>query len=55
MKNVVWKLQAFFNFRDSSNKKESGEDSVLLIWTNFDSFANAYLILVACFKNFVFQ
>ena len=54
MKNVVWKLQAFFNFRDSSNKKESGEVSVL-IWTNFDSFANAYLILVACFKNFVFQ
>ena len=27
----------------------------VLIWTNFDSFANTYLILVACFYNLIFQ
>ena len=27
----------------------------MLIWTNCDSFANTYLMYVACFKKFNFQ
>ena len=46
--------QALFNFQRILCKKESEEASVL-IWKNFDSFANKYLIKVACFKNFIFQ
>ena len=33
----------FLIFKECSTKKESEEVSVL-IWTNFDSFANTYLI-----------
>ena len=37
------KFQALFNFQKNVYKKESGEVSVL-IWTNFDSLADIYLI-----------
>ena len=47
-------FQTFFILQGILCKKESGEVSVL-IWTNFDSFANAYLIQVAYFKNFIFN
>ena len=47
-------FQALFNFPGILCKKESEEVSVL-IWKNFDSFSNKYLIKVACFKNFTFQ
>ena len=53
MKNVAWKLVPG-NFQRTLCKKESEEVSVL-IWSNFDSFANKYLIKVVCFKNFIFQ
>ena len=43
------KFQALFNFQRILCKMESEEVSVL-IWTNFDSFANKYLIKVACSK-----
>ena len=36
-------FQALFNFRRILCKKDSEEGS-MLIWTNFDSFAIAYLI-----------
>ena len=36
-------FQTLFNFQGILCKKESEEVSVL-IWTNFDSFANTYLI-----------
>ena len=42
----------FLIFKESS-KKQSQEVCVL-IWTNFDSFANTYLILLTCFKSFIF-
>ena len=47
-------FQALFNFQRILCKKESEEASVL-IWKNFDSFANKYLMKVACLKNFIFQ
>ena len=54
MKNVSWKLvPGPFNFQRIFCKKEP-EEVCVLIWTNFDSFANTYLI-VAYFKNFIFQ
>ena len=44
MKNVAWKLVPVpFNFQRILCKKES-EKVCVLIWTNFDSFANTYLI-----------
>ena len=43
MKNEAWKLVLGPNFPGILCKKESEEVSVL-IWTNFDSFANTYLI-----------
>ena len=45
MKNVVWKLVPgpFLIFNESSVKKDSVEVS-MLIWTNFDRLAIAYLI-----------
>ena len=42
------------NFQKIVYKKES-EEVCKLICTNFDSFAITYLILVACFKYFIFQ
>ena len=36
-------FQALFNFQGIFCEKESGENS-MLIWTDFDSFANTYLI-----------
>ena len=55
MKNVACEyiFRPFFNFHGIICKKESEEVNVL-IWTNFDSFANTYLMYVACFKNFIF-
>ena len=47
-------FQALFNFKRILCKMESEEVRVP-IWTNFDSFANKYLIKVAYFKNFIFQ
>ena len=44
MKSVAWKIiQALFNFQGSLYKKESQEVNVL-IRTDFDNFANTYLI-----------
>ena len=44
MKNMAWKLvPGFFQFSKNPRKKES-EEVCVLIWTNFDSFANTYLI-----------
>ena len=55
MKNKAWKLvPGLFNYQRILCKTESEEVSVL-IWTNFDSFTNTYLIKVACFKNFIIQ
>ena len=53
MKYKVWKLvPGHFNYQRILCKMESEEVSVL-ICTNFDSFANTYLIKVSCFKNFI--
>ena len=46
-------FQALFNFQRILCKKDS--EVSLMTWTNFDSFANIYLISVACFKSFNFQ
>ena len=55
MKNKTWKLvPGPFNYQRILCKTESEEVSVQ-IWTKFDSFANTYLIKVACFKNFIVQ
>ena len=44
MKNVAWKLvPGAFNFKRILCKKES-EETFVLIWSNFDSFAHTYLI-----------
>ena len=45
MKNVTWKLipGSFLIFKESYVKKES-EEVCVLIWKNFNSFANIYLI-----------
>ena len=41
---MAWKLVwAIFNFQGILCKKEA-EEVCVLIWTNFDSFANTYLI-----------
>ena len=44
----------FLNFQRIHCKMES-EEVYMLIWTNFDSFTNTYLIKVAFFNNFIFQ
>ena len=44
----------FFNFQRILCKNDS-EEVCVLIWTNFDSFANLYLIQVASFNSFIFQ
>ena len=55
MKNKAWKLvPGTFQLSKILFEMESEEASVL-IWTNFDSFANTYLTKVACFKNFIVQ
>ena len=68
--NEIWSKRKFFvkeiyekccletnsrlcSFQGMLCKKEPEEVS-LLIWTNFDSFTNTYLIQVACFKTFIF-
>ena len=45
MKNVAWKLvpDPLFNFQKILYEKESEEVSMLM-WTNFDNFANKYLL-----------
>ena len=44
VKDMAWKLVlAFFNFQRILCKLEP-EEVCVLIWTNFDSFANTYLI-----------
>ena len=43
-----------FNFQRILCKKES-EEACMLIWTNFNNFAIPHIILVACFKNLIFQ
>ena len=54
-----WDLEtssrSFLIFKDSSEKKKKSEEVSVLIWTNCDSFANTYLMYVACFKKFNFQ
>ena len=55
MKNAAWKLgPGPFNFQRILSNKESEEVCVLIL-TNFDSFANTYLIQVAFFKSFIFN
>ena len=46
-------FQTLLKFQRIICKKES-EEVCVLIWTKFGSFAHAYLIEVACFKEFHF-
>ena len=55
MKNAACKLAlGLFKFQRILCKKKP-EKVCMLIWTNFDGFVITYLILVACFKKFIFQ
>ena len=51
----MWQLETsprpFLIFKEASVKRDLHEEVSILIWTNFDSFANTYLIQIVSFCN----
>ena len=52
---VCLKESTFETLHSSDNQILNFQIFLLLIWANVYSFANTYLIYVACFKSFIFQ